>query len=126
MLNAFGMNDYGIPIIGTMDDIHSITIEDLQKWYELYYQPNNAVVIIAGNFNRDEVKRYLQEYYGSIKNIEKNQDETEKNDFQPKPSFTVYDKVSQPIVFLSFTKPKFNKDKMRELYALDLFVEIMD
>jgi zinc protease len=117
MLNAYGMNDYGIPIIGTMEDINSITKEDLQNWYDLYYQPDNAIVIIAGNFNSDEVKRYLQKYYGSIKNIEKD---------KPKPSFTVYDKVSKPIVFLSFIKPKFNKDKMKELYALDLFIEIMD
>ena len=126
MLNAYGMNDYGIPIIGTMEDINSITKEDLQNWYDLYYQPDNAIVIIAGNFNSDEVKRYLQKYYGSIKNIEKDKYKTGKNDFQPKPSFTVYDKVSKPIVFLSFIKPKFNKDKMKELYALDLFIEIMD
>ena len=36
MLNAYGMNDYGIPIIGTMEDINSITKEDLQNWYDLY------------------------------------------------------------------------------------------
>ena len=126
MINAYGMNNYGIPIIGTMDDINSITKEDLQNWYNLYYQPNNAIVIIAGNFNSDEVKRFIQKYYGSIKNREKIDNVYEKNDFQTKLSFTVYDKVSKPIVFLSFKKPKFNKDKMRDLYALDLFIEIMD
>ena len=69
MINAYGMNNYGIPIIGTMDDINSITKEDLQNWYNLYYQPNNAIVIIAGNFNSDEVKRFIQKYYGSITNL---------------------------------------------------------
>jgi len=120
------MNNYGIPIIGTMDDINSITKEDLQNWYNLYYQPNNAIVIIAGNFDSDQVKRFIQKYYGSITNREKIDNTYEKNDFQTKLSFTVYDKVSKPIVFLSFKKPKFNKDKMRNLYALDLFIEIMD
>jgi zinc protease len=126
MINAYGMNNYGIPIIGTMDDINSITKEDLQNWYNLYYQPNNAIVIIAGNFDSDQVKRFIQKYYGSITNREKIDNTYEKNDFQTKLSFTVYDKVSKPIVFLSFKKPKFNKDKMRNLYALDLFIEIMD
>jgi zinc protease len=126
MINAYGMNNYGIPIIGTMDDINSITKEDLQNWYNIFYQPNNAIVIIAGNFNSDEVKRFIKKYYGPIKNREKIDNVYEKNDFQTKLSFTVYDKVSKPIVFLSFKKPKFNKDKMRDLYALDLFIEIMD
>ena len=126
MINAYGMNNYGIPIIGTMDDINSITKEDLQNWYNLYYQPNNAIVIIAGNFKNNEVKGFIQKYYGAIKNREKINNVHEKNDFQTKLSFTVYDKVSKPIVFLSFKKPKFNKDKIRDLYALDLFIEIMD
>ena len=47
MLNAFGMNQYGIPIIGTMNDIKNITKKDLQDWYDTYYQPNNAIVIIV-------------------------------------------------------------------------------
>ena len=38
MINAFGMNNYGIPIIGTMQDIEDTTKEDLQSWYDSYYQ----------------------------------------------------------------------------------------
>ena len=49
-LQAFGMKDYGIPIIGTMKDLSSIKISDLKKWYKNYYVPNNATLILAGNF----------------------------------------------------------------------------
>ena len=41
------MNQYIMPIIGTMNDIKNITKKDLQDWYDTYYQPNNAIVIIA-------------------------------------------------------------------------------
>ena len=35
------------------------TKKDLEDWYNLYYQPRNAIVIIAGNFDRDKVKQYI-------------------------------------------------------------------
>jgi len=126
MLNAFGMNNYGIPIIGTMEDIGNVTKTELRAWYNEYYQPNNAIVLIAGNFNREKVKRYIKKYYGVIKtenNITTNKDST---NFETLKNFEVLEKVARPIVFIGFKKPKFNKNKSRELYALDLFIEVMD
>jgi len=126
MLNAYGMNEYGIPIIGTMQNLDSISKNDLENWYKLHYQPKNAIVIIAGNFNSDLVKGYIQKYYGRYENNKSSIKPNNKIEFSTKASFDVYDKVSKPIVFLSFKKPKFDKNRIRELYALDLFIEIMD
>lgn len=126
MINAYGMNEYGIPIIGTMQNLGSISKNDLENWYKLHYQPKNAIVIIAGNFNSDLVKGYIQKYYGRYENNKSSIKPNNKIEFSTKASFDVYDKVSKPIVFLSFKKPKFDKNRIRELYALDLFIEIMD
>ena len=126
MLNAYGMNEYGIPIIGTMQNLGSISKNDLENWYKLHYQPKNAIAIIAGNFNADQVKGYIQKYYGRYENNKSSIKPNNKIEFSTKASFDVYDKVSKPIVFLSFKKPKFDKNRIRELYALDLFIEIMD
>tara|TARA_Y100000768_G_scaffold388878_1_gene388175 strand:+ start:114 stop:1442 length:1329 start_codon:yes stop_codon:yes gene_type:complete len=126
MLNAYGMNNYGIPIIGTMNDIGSITKSDLKTWYKTYYQPNNAIVIIAGNFDKEKVKRYVNKYYGSIKTEKQKNNNHGRNDFITTDYIEVYDKVSRPIVFLGFKKAEFNQDKIRELYALELFIEVMD
>ena len=126
MINAYGMNEYGIPIIGTMQNLGSISKNDLENWYKLYYQPKNAIAIIAGNFNADQVKGYIQKYYGRYENNKSSIKPNNKIEFSTKASFDVYDKVSKPIVFLSFKKPKFDKNRIRELYALDLFIEIMD
>ena len=126
MINAYGMNEYGIPIIGTMQNLGSISKNDLENWYKLHYQPKNAIVIIAGNFNADQVKGYIQKYYGRYENNKSSIKPNNKIEFSTKASFDVYDKVSKPMVFLSFKKPKFDKNRIRELYALDLFIEIMD
>ncbi len=126
MINAYGMNEYGIPIIGTMQNLGSISKNDLENWYKLHYQPKNAIAIIAGNFNTDQVKGYIQKYYGRYENNKSSIKPNNKIEFSTKESFDVYDKVSKPIVFLSFKKPKFDKNRIRELYALDLFIEIMD
>lgn len=126
MINAYGMNEYGIPIIGTMQNLGSISKNDLENWYKLHYQPKNAIVIIAGNFNADQVKGYIQKHYGRYENNKSSIKPSNKIEFSTKASFDVYDKVSKPIVFLSFKKPKFDKNRIKELYALDLFIEIMD
>ena len=126
MINAYGMNDYGIPIIGTMNDIDATTKEDLRNWYNRYYQPENAIVIIAGNFDKTNVKKFIRKYYGSIKNQRNSYKNIDKVDFITKEYFEVQENVSKAVVFLSFKKPEFNNERLREIYALDLFIEIMD
>ena len=126
MINAFGMNNYGIPIIGTMQDIEDTTKEDLQSWYDSYYQPRNAIVIIAGNFDKIKAIKYIEKYYGSIENNKPFNLKKSSTDFSSKNFFEVQEDVSKPVVFISFKKPKYSDEKQRELYALDLFIEIMD
>ena len=87
MINAYGMNDYGIPIIGTMNDIDATTKEDLRNWYDRYYQPENAIVIIAGNFDKTNVKKFIRKYYGSIKNQRNSYKNIDKVDFITKGVF---------------------------------------
>ena len=124
MINAFGMNNYGIPIIGTMEDIENTTKRDLQSWYDSYYQPRNAIVIIAGNFDKSKAKKYMAKYYSSIKNDKLS---NLKNLILtiPRGFFEVQEDISKSIVFISL-KSQSIVMKTRELYALDLFIEIMD
>jgi len=120
------MNNYGIPIIGTMEDIGSITKSDLVHWYKTYYQPKNAIVIIAGNFDKEKVKQYIGKYYGVINTEKQKIAHKDSINFKTTNYFEVKEKVARPIVFIGFKKPKFNQKKSRQLYALDLFLEIMD
>jgi len=126
MLNAYGMNNYGIPIIGTMEDIGSITKSDLENWYKTYYQPKNAIVIIAGNFDKGKVKKYIERYYGVIQSENQKAAIKDSINFKTVNYFEINEKVARPIVFIGFKKPKFGQNNSRQLYALDLFLEIMD
>ena len=65
---AFGYNEYGIPIIGTMDDLSNLELDDLQSWYKKFYTPENATLIIAGDIDKVAVKQLIEKYFLPIKN----------------------------------------------------------
>ena len=54
--------------IGFMEDIQSWKIEDIQDFYHRYYQPCNAILVVAGDINPQEVFKEAQHYFGAIKN----------------------------------------------------------
>lgn len=57
---------YRWPVIGSMEDLNAASIEDLKSFYKTYYSPNNSVLVIAGNFDVSQAKKWIQELYGSI------------------------------------------------------------
>ena len=57
---------YGSPVIGWMHEMEALTQEDAQAWYDLYYSPNNAILVVAGDVDPDEVMALAEEYYGPI------------------------------------------------------------
>jgi len=58
---------YNWEVIGEMEDLKSASLEDVQKYYEHFYGPNNATVVIAGDINSDSVKILINKYFGEIK-----------------------------------------------------------
>jgi len=54
--------------IGFMQDILSWKIEDIREFYHRYYQPNNAILVVAGDIEPKEVFDKAQKYFGTIKN----------------------------------------------------------
>ena len=57
---------YRIPIIGWADEIRALTKEMALKFYERWYSPNNAILIVAGAVDPGEVRRLATKYYGAI------------------------------------------------------------
>ena len=62
---AFRAHPYMWPIIGWMKDIESTTLDDIVGHYRLYYRPNNAVVVIAGNVDPDDAIELVRNHFGS-------------------------------------------------------------
>jgi zinc protease len=57
---------YHNPVIGWMEDIASLSREDLMRHYKTYYAPNNAVVVVAGDVNPDEIMKSITKSFGDI------------------------------------------------------------
>lgn len=67
---AFRVHPYHHEIIGDMADLQTISRDDLYNHYKSYYQPNNAVVVVTGDFDTEVMLARLQELFGAIPNGE--------------------------------------------------------
>lgn len=63
---------YSWSTIGFLKDIESYTIADVINFFEKYYSPNNACLVVAGDFEKDNTIKLIEEYFGSIKPSESN------------------------------------------------------
>lgn len=67
LATAFQTSPYRQPIIGWMNDLETMTIAELRQWYQQWYAPNNATVIVAGDVDADEVHALAKKYFGPLK-----------------------------------------------------------
>ena len=63
---AFTMHPYGVPVVGYMSDLESLSRRDVESYYRRFYGPNNAVVAIVGDVDPDLVEAWAREYFASI------------------------------------------------------------
>ncbi len=57
---------YGIPVLGWASEVESITRDDVRDFYKTYYAPNNARVVLVGDFNTDEAVELAKRYFGRL------------------------------------------------------------
>lgn len=63
---AFKAHPYGQPIIGWMSDLEQLTVEDLREFYRQHYVPNNAVIVVVGDFQQDQLLAKIREAFEPI------------------------------------------------------------
>ncbi len=63
---AFDWHAYGRSTIGNRSDIENVRIENLQAFYRTYYQPDNAVLLVAGKFDQAQAMAIIDEHFGKI------------------------------------------------------------
>ncbi|MDF2446724.1 MAG: putative zinc protease [Moraxellaceae bacterium] len=54
------------PTIGWMADLENMKLEDLRRWYETWYTPNNATLVVAGDVDPQAVRQYAERFFGTI------------------------------------------------------------
>jgi zinc protease len=66
MSTIFKQHPYRWPVIGTMADISNYEAPVLRRFYEQYYVPNNAILVLAGDIDIEKTKKLIQKYYGRL------------------------------------------------------------
>ncbi|WP_243303499.1 M16 family metallopeptidase [Geothrix oryzisoli] len=63
---AFDWHNYGKPVIGARSDIEHVNVDHLRAFYRTYYQPDNAVLVVAGQFDGPKTLTFINETFGRI------------------------------------------------------------
>ncbi len=115
---------YHWPVIGYMDDLDRASIEDIKDFFKKYYGPQNASLVIAGDFNKTLVKDYVDKYFPEIRNLASlpmdngvfslyNQGEKRQ---------IINDNVQFPRLYFAYPMPPHGE---KEMYAADLLSDIL-
>ena len=119
---------YGVPIIGWKHEMEQLELEDALDFYDLYYSPNNAILIVAGDVYPDEVKALAEQYYGVIP-AEPDLPERIRPEEPPQRAerrITFVDpRVSQPYVTRSYLAPERDSGAQEEAAALVYLSELL-
>ena len=63
---AYQWHNYGQPTIGNRSDIERVPVERLRDFYQRYYQPDNAMLVLAGRFSESRARALVDQYFGQL------------------------------------------------------------
>lgn len=67
---------YNWQTIGELEDLRNATLADVHEFYKKWYGPNNATLVIAGDFDKEQTKQWVEQYFGEIASSERIEDLT--------------------------------------------------
>jgi zinc protease len=119
---------YGTPVIGWRHEMEALDEAAVRDFYELYYSPNNAILVVAGDVDPEAVIAMAEEHYGPIP-AEPGLPERVRAQEPPQlaPREMTYEdpRVSQPYVVRSYLAPSREPGEQEEAAALTYLAEIL-
>ncbi|MCD4692682.1 MAG: insulinase family protein [Calditrichales bacterium] len=115
---------YHWPIIGYMEDIDAARLEDVSRFFQTYYAPNNASLIIAGDFDPEKVRQLIDKYFGSIKkgNIIPPISTKFNNYHSGEKRTVIKDRVQLPRIYMAYHIPAYGT---KESYTTEIMSDIL-
>lgn len=119
---------YGVPVIGWKHEMQALSLDAVMSYYSTYYAPNNAILVVSGDVDPQEVRRLAEKYYGAIP---ANPDLPDRARTQEPPQtaarrITFKDaRVAQPYVNRSYLAPERDSGAQEKAAALYLLAEIL-
>jgi zinc protease len=117
--NLFKVHPYKDPNIGYMEDLDAATLEEFIAYKNKYYHPNNAVLVVAGDIDIDQIKTKIDAYFSEIPSGPK----VERNFPKEAPiveeirTSTTDDNIQIPAIITAYRTPGFAE---RDAYVLDM------
>lgn len=119
---------YGIPVIGWKHEAHRLTLEDAVSYYKEHYGPNNAILVVAGDVEPDEVRRLAETYYGVIPPnpaVKPRQRVTEPPQLAERRLVFSDPRVSDPYVVRTYLAPERDAGAQEKAAALTLLASVL-
>jgi len=125
---AYVNSPYHHPVIGWMNDLQNMTVQDAQNWYNHYYAPNNATLVVVGDVDPQAVYELAKQYYGPLKprDIPSLKPQTEIPQMGIK-RITVKAPAQLPTIVMGYKVPVVKTaDTDWEPYALEMLAQVLD
>jgi zinc protease len=111
-----------------MADLKRMTVEDLRTWYERWYAPNNATLVVVGDVTVDEVRTLAERYFGPIKKQDvPNANRPLELDEPGERRLRLHVQTQVPSLIMAFNTPSLaTSEKPRQIHALRLISALLD
>ena len=119
---------YGVPVIGWRHEMTELSREDALEYYERFYAPNNATLVIAGDVEPETVKALAEKHYGPLKpsdGIVPRERPQEPPQLSERRLVLEDDRVSEPYVYRSYLAPERDPGNQRDAAALTVLAELL-
>ncbi len=119
---------YGIPIIGWKHEMLALSRQDALDFYGLYYAPNNAILVVAGDVNPDDVRTMAEAHYGPLKpseGIKPRVRPTEPPQLAERRMTYRDARVSQPYMIRTYIAPNRTAGDQKQAAALTILAELL-
>ncbi|MGD9914434.1 MAG: M16 family metallopeptidase [Rhizobiaceae bacterium] len=119
---------YRIPVIGWMHEMEQLNRTDATDFYERYYRPNNAILVVAGDVEEAQVRKLAEETYGKLERGPELPPRTRPREPEQNTARTVTlrdPRISVPSFQRSWVVPSYHTARDGEAEALDLLGEIL-
>ncbi|GAK96013.1 insulinase-like [Nonlabens tegetincola] len=123
--HLFKKHPYGQSVIGSMEDLDAAKLDEFIGFNDKYYNPNNAVLVVAGDIQIDETKKMIEDYFGPIPNNAPTnvRKEIVEDPITETRFATEYDpNISIPVKIFSYITPK---SVEKDAYVLDYISSIL-
>ncbi len=124
----FVSSPYRLPVIGWEHEIRGLTRQDALEFYDRFYTPNNAVLVVAGNVTDEEVRALAEEHYGPVERRADPGDRVRPREPEPRAMRDVSlasPRVDQESVRRQWLVPSYTTAEPGEAEAFDVLSEIL-